>query len=272
MLREFVASVILTGRIRGRHPVSCLLIASPESGKTSIIIERNVKNLWVLTDVTGRGLIDLCKHHPEISHFAILDMGTMMSHKQQVNSYTFGILLAMTEEGLRTIAIPGTVETFDSRGRRAIIGAITAEMSKDKRRWWSKQGFSSRMIPFNYKYSDPLILKIKGMIDGQVQSDVILEGKTEKEAALENLRIPDFPVNVHVSAKMSQKIQTYTDQLASRLTELGIRRKIQFRTLACGHALIKKVDWKKGTSVGDQEIEFIENVMPFISYDKSNDL
>lgn len=255
MLREFVASVILTGRLKNYDPVSALLVAAPESGKTSIIVERSTKNVWPLTDVTGRGLIDICKNRPEISHLALLDLVTIMSHKKSVNSYTFGILNSMTEEGIRSIALPGTIETFD-HGRRAILGAITADLSEDKRRWWHKQGFTSRMLPFCYTYSDQLVIKIKGRIE---------KGKEKEPSKLESLRVPEVAIFVACNEKYAREIRHFSDLAAAKMQEIGIRRLKQFLGIASGHALLR--NWKNA-KIAQVDIDFIERILPHISFDK----
>ena len=255
LLREFVASVILTGRVKNCDPVSALLIAAPESGKTSIIVERSTKNVWPLTDVTGRALVELCKNRPEISHFALLDLVTIMSHKKTVNSYTFGILNAMTEEGIKSVALPGSVETFD-HGRRAILGAITADLSEDKRRWWHKQGFTSRMVPFCYTYSNELVLRIKGRIE---------RGSNSKQSKLDALHVPEAKIFVGCSVTRARAIRYISDIASARLEEIGIRRLKQFMALACGHALLRT--WKQPT-VNDKDIEFLERIQAHVSFDK----
>jgi len=42
-LREFVQALVLTGRLKDAPPVSAMISAEPERGKTSIVVEKHVK-------------------------------------------------------------------------------------------------------------------------------------------------------------------------------------------------------------------------------------
>ena len=80
LIREVVETVILTGRLKEHEPVSLLLVASPESGKTSVVLEKECSGVIALTDVTGRGLQDLCKMKQEVSHMVINDLVSVSEH------------------------------------------------------------------------------------------------------------------------------------------------------------------------------------------------
>jgi hypothetical protein len=259
LVREVVETVILTGRLREHNPVSMLLIASPESGKTSIVLEKECTGIIALTDVTGRGLQELCKAHPDICHIVINDLVAVSAHKASVSRYTMSMLNAMTEEGIQATAFPGKLETYE-HGRRGIIASIPTTMAHDGRQWWNKIGLSSRMLPFAFKHSEEMNLRIKTFI-------------TSNKAAMNSnhnaFPLPQVPLKVSISLAHAKAVQDIAEVISVKFQEEGYRRLKQFRAMACAHAVRRT--WKHPT-VTQKDVEFLREISPFISYTRTKEL
>lgn len=260
LVREVIESVIMTGRLQGHDPVSILLIASPESGKTSVVLEKECAGILALTDVTGRGLQELCKMRPEITHLVINDLVAVTAHKSSVSKYTIAMLNAMTEEGIMATAFPGNLEKF-ANGRRGIIASVPTTMARDKRNWWNKVGLSSRMIPFAFRHSDDLNIRIKALITSDRERE---EHKKNKV-----FPIPNGHIKVNIPSNYARTIQALAENVSQRMDEEGYRRLKQFRALACGHALLRA--WRT-PSVVEKDVEFLEKITPYISYTKPREI
>lgn len=90
---EVVQTVLLTGQLADEKPVSLLIIASPESGKTTAARRANIsvesdrpgEELAVaLTDTTGKGLLKTIREHPKASHMIFNDLAITTGHKSHV--------------------------------------------------------------------------------------------------------------------------------------------------------------------------------------------
>lgn len=255
LVREVIESVILTGRLKEHDPVSILLIASPESGKTSVVLEKECACMCVLTDCTGRGLQELCKMKPDITHICINDLVAVTAHKSSVSRYTMAMLNALTEEGIQATAFPGTVEQFKN-GRRGIIASIPTTMAKDRRQWWNKSGLSSRMLPFAFKHSEDLNIRIKAEITKDRKPPVKKKGL---------FHIPAAHIKVNIPPHHAKAIQSLAETVSSRMDEEGYRRLKQFRALASAHALLRT--WRN-PSVIEKDLDFLSRIVPYISYTK----
>lgn len=257
LVLELIESVIMTGKLTEHAPVSLALIADPEAGKTSIATAKKCRAIEVFTDVTGRGLIDFCRSNTECTHIVLNDLVAIMSHRATVNAYTQAVINAMTEEGLQSIAIPGSTITIEN-GKRGLIACQTFDLCRDGRAWWNKIGLNTRLLPFSFAHSSQLSLKIKAAID----SGSMRKHKKERK---ETLAIPLRPVMVRFPEKYVEQVRKISDAKSSELGEVGYRRLHQFRSLVCGHALRRS---RKRPSVGEPEIDFVERIYPYISYKK----
>lgn len=260
-LREVIETTILTGKIASIEPVSLLLIAAPESGKTSVILSKNCKAVQAFTDVTGRGLHEICKNNPDLTHIVINDMVALLSHKESVNRYTLSQLNAITEEGITSIATPRGIETFPA-GRRGVITSLTLDLTKDSRRWWNKVGFTSRMLPFCYVYSPDLIIRIKEDIDLHAGKN----GATPipKNGIVKNFLVPVRKLTVEYPSEIKNRIRVIADVRSVHLKEQGMRRLKQYHAMALAHAVWRN---KRRSTVTDKEVDFMKKLDLYVSYD-----
>lgn len=249
---EFVNTVVLTGSVENANPVSAMLIANPEQGKTSIVLEKSNDQVVSLTDVTGRGLQFLCQMKPDASHFIVNDMGIIAAHATKTKEFFYGMLLAMTEEGMKSIASPDGVQ-FIKTGRKGLIGCITSDQANDSRTWWHKRGLARRLIPFHYAYSEALIVKIKnGILNGR---HVSFE---EPKPAY-----PKIAIHVSLDHYLSEKIRQLSDKKASQLGQLGISLLLRYLTLAKAHALFR--NWKNAKVI-EEDVEFLQRIEPYVDW------
>jgi hypothetical protein len=251
---EFVHTIVLTGSVENANPVSAMIVANPEQGKTSVVLEKSCDSVIPLTDVTGKGLKFLCQMKPEASHFIINDMGIVMAHSGKSREYFFGMLLAMTEEGIRTTASPDGVETIKT-GKKAIIGCITSDQARDNRSWWQRRGLARRLVPFHYGYSEALVVRIK---------NEIVKGH---HVSFTDTLAPSYPkgkINVAMDAAHGEQMRKISDNKANRLGQLGISLLLRYQAMAKGHALYRS--WKN-PRVNDDDIDFLMRCDPYIDWE-----
>jgi len=257
LVRELVECVILTGRIKKIEPVSLLLIAAPESGKTSIALERPCTAIEAFADITGKGLHHILKERGhDITHIIINDMVAVLSHRQSVNKYTISQLNAWTEEGIHAIATPMGIERFNSGGvRGGVIASLTLELAKDSRMWWKKVGFTSRMLPFCYRYPDELNIRIKDFIDDN-------RGRKEDKKQAE-FKVPKEEKIIEYPELYAKHVRRLADSRSIALKEDGKRRLKQYHALIQAHALWRKTN---KPSVIEKDLDFLFAIDRFVSY------
>jgi hypothetical protein len=284
---EVVQTVLMTGQLvyeKNEKPVSLLLIASPESGKTTVARKANLsiesdrrgEELAVaLTDATGNGLLKILKEHPKATHIIFNDFSFVTGHKSQVTNHLFNIISALTEEGIDKTADPGGIHLYGEEGLKGVIACITPELVRDKRLIWNRTGLTTRMLPFFYEQGLSIRLKAEKYHAG------LKDYATENEER--TLTLPKKKMHVTISTSYREQILELAKDLAKKLSREGrskknphykeksFRRIIQFITLAKAHSLLMQPDDKK-PRVHKKDIEFLRKLSRFVSYRKPEDL
>lgn len=270
LVRELVETVILTGCIRDCDPCSLLLIAAPESGKTSVVLERPCRAIEAFADITGRGIhMVLAEKGKDITHIVINDLVAVLSHRQSVNRYTISQLNALTEEGLEKISTPAGIQIFKG-GRKGVIASLTLEMAKDARHWWHKTGFASRMLPFCYYYPDDLIIKIKELIDDTRGRTIRLNGDdAHKKLSPKEFKTPIQPITVKYPDLVLKDIRHIADIRSLVMKEQGMRRLKQYHALAQAHAMLR---CRTNPVVSELDVDFMKKIDLYVSYTEAHSL
>jgi hypothetical protein len=260
LISEFVDSIIHTGFLMNDSPQSAMLIATPESGKTSIVENKNCRSVLMVSDMIGSGLLEELSKKSYVKHIIINDMIAVMAHKEVTNQRTFAVMSALTEEGLGQVMMPGNLSVNFGGRKVGFVCCIPSEMVTDGRRWWNKTGFASRFIPFNYEYSEGLQIEIK--------KTVIISGAYERANHNIKLSMPLKRYDVAIDEKEARLIQSIADLISKKMeNEKGIRRGKQLRALARGHALIEK-----RLIVNADDIKFLQRIGPHVNYTLSKEL
>jgi hypothetical protein len=275
---EVVQTVLLTGQLSDEKPVSLLIIASPESGKTTAAREANIsvssdrrgEELAVaLTDTTGKGLLKVIREHPNASHVIFNDLAIAAGHKPHVAKYLFSVISAMTEEGISRTADPAGVEAYGEEATKGVIGCITPRLVRDQRFLWNVTGLITRMLPFFYCQGVNMQLKVRryhaGLLkisDHPDKSSTLWLPKEKVHVPMGKYKEPILKLAQDVARKLSKEGASRKDP---DYEELGYRRIIQFRSLAKSNSLLTHPDDKE-PRVHRVNVEFLQKLSRFVSF------
>jgi hypothetical protein len=249
ILGAVVRAAILSTRVQceGTMPVCLFVVAPFEQGKTRLVLENSSEDSLILTDCTGMGLLEALQMNPKATTVIINDLSVATGHRASVNKLTISILNSLAEEGTYKIAMP-KMQHLDLRGRKVnIIACCVPELVEDRRNWWYKSGFMSRMLTLHFQHSINLQLQIhKAIKDG------------DKDFPSPSLVVPEKPVRIAIPAREAELLH----QLASLVyggKETGYRKHKQIRSLAAGHCI-----GRGGTTVNEKDLEFIKLAIPYL--------
>lgn len=161
-LKKMIECALVSPYIKDEKPISLLIVAKPESGKSSVMKQyRENKGIVYLSDCTTYGITrDILPKivSGETKTIMIPDLITPLSKQTKTRQSFTAFLNNLIEEGVAKIATYSTVWNKDASAN--VITAITDEALRDARHNWAKMGFLSRFVVFSYSYSISTVTEI----------------------------------------------------------------------------------------------------------------
>ena len=181
-IRLIIELAIWSAYIKGEQPVSVLLAAPVEAGKTEILLLfSESQGVAVLTDATAYGIIrDYGKLIADktVRHIIFPDLIKALSRGKETVHGFIALLNSLVEEGvLRVSTYASTVAPPEYSANTivppkpvkcGIIAALPRKVLEDGRHQWSRMGFMSRMIPVSYRYAVDTQLRIHRSISKRI--------------------------------------------------------------------------------------------------------
>ncbi len=144
-LKKIIECALISPYIKDEKPISLLIVAKAESGKSSAMKQyRENKGVVYITDCTAYGITrDILPKmvSSEIKTIMIPDLITPLSKQTKTRQSFIAFLNNLIEEGVAKITTYSTVWNKDVKAN--VITAVTDEALKDARHNWAKMGFFS---------------------------------------------------------------------------------------------------------------------------------
>ncbi|MCW3976826.1 MAG: hypothetical protein NWE77_02715 [Candidatus Bathyarchaeota archaeon] len=221
-LQKMIECVLLSPYIKDEKPLSLLIVAKPESGKTSVMkAYRENKGIVYVTDCTAYGLTRevLPKMvSGEIKTIMIPDLLTPLSKAHKTRQSFIAFLNNLIEEGVAKIATYAMI--WDRNVKANVITAVTDQALFDGRHEWAKMGFLSRFIVFSYSYNISTVVQILNLY-------------SQRGLATRNMKVklPRRYATVHLPDHMADQLNPIAMKIGQQCELYGIRAKINLRTL-----------------------------------------
>lgn len=252
-LEKMIECTLISPYIKNENPISLLIVAKPESGKSTMMKEyRENKGIVYLTDCTAYGITrDILPKivSGEIKTIMIPDLITPLSKQTRTRQSFVAFLNNLIEEGVAKIVTYSTV--WNKEAKANVITAITDQSLEDGRHNWAKMGFLSRFIVFTYSYNISTVIQI-------------LNRYSEQGLSLKNRKVK-LPKSKQVNIKLPREIADKLDPIAMKIGEqfrlYGFRAKINFRSLL--KCLAYRNGRKEVTEAEYQEFVELANYMNF---------
>jgi len=250
-LLDAIELVIWSGLIKDEKPLSLMIVASAESGKTQALMKYNINDgIAYMTDCTAFGLqrdIIPLVEKGEIKHIMIPDLLKPLSRKQSTVNTFVTFLNALIEEGIADILTYVSQPTRKIKGLKCgLITSITADELKDQRHRWVSMGFLSRCLPFSYSYSQKTVKEI---------FDYIMSEKYQEESKIK-LKLPKKPKDIKISKRFAEKVKPFSYAFAEPNKVYGFRFQTQLQVLMKANALRNK-----RKAVNNKDYKKVEDLM-----------
>jgi hypothetical protein len=241
-LKKTIEAVLLSAYIKNEKPISLLIVAKPESGKTSVMaLYKKTKGVVLITDCTAHGIQrDILPQivNGEIKTIMIPDLTTPLAKPTKTRQALVALFNNLIEEGVAKVTT--YVMTWEREVKANLITALTKDTLEDERHKWGKMGFTSRFLCFSYKYDNKTVNRI-------------LESYSEHGLKFEsvNLKVPKKPVDITLSKEMADRLNPMAKKIGKRFELYGIRAKINLRvllkalSLRNGHDQVTEADYRE---------------------------
>ncbi len=203
-LQKVVECALISPYIKDEKPLSLLIVAKAESGKTSVMkTYRQNKGIAYVSDCTAYGITrDILPKmlSGEVMTLVIPDLITPLSKSTKTRQSFVAFLNNLIEEGIAKITTYANI--WDKDVKANVITAVTDEALKDGRHEWAKMGFLSRFIIFTYSYKPSTIMQI-------------LNSYSEHGLNIREVKVK-FP-NKRINIELSEEIADRIDPIAIRI-------------------------------------------------------
>jgi len=244
-LKKMLECALISPYIKNEKPISLLIVAKPESGKSSLMKQyRENKGIVYLTDCTAYGITrDVLPKivSEEIKTIMIPDLLTPLSKQTKTRQSFVAFLNNLIEEGIAKITTYSTIWNKDAKAN--VVTAVTDEALRDARHGWAKMGFLSRFIVFSYSYGISTVMEI-------------LDSYSRHGLSIENneIKLPKSQVSILLPKEIADKLNPIAMKMGEQFNLYGFRAKINLRNL------LKSLAFRNGKkTVTDHEFkEFLE--------------
>lgn len=250
-IEYLIKLAVVTPFIRGEKPVSIMLLAPPEHGKTELLKKfANVESVFYTTDFNSFTFSEFALQYPKKRTVMIPDFTRVTKRRYSTSINSLTIMNAITEEGWRGRLPLGQV--IEKPIVANVITALTKEELEDKRHKWAKIGFLSRFLPVSYKYAE----KTKSLIRDYIK-DRIYRGEKPYDSSF----LPKEEVDVLLPRDIAEKIESIVLDISAEENILGFRLQRQLQTLAMANAALKGE-----SKVTESDYEIVKEISKFINY------
>jgi hypothetical protein len=232
---EFVKACLYTAFLKdSEKPVSFLLAAEPESGKTGALKAfADGERVHYLTTGTAYGITrDLLPRikNKQARYLLMGDLNVFTGMPVKTKNALVNFLSALIEEGVWNISTYA-VSLSNLEPVKCGFGAtVTPGLLTDGRtKKWIQSGFMSRLMVMSYSYSSDLVSKIKA---GQIR------GLDVEEPPV----LPDREYDVTIPNRYDSTITDWSDKVGETFKTYGIRAHRDLRQLAKALALVRVIE------------------------------
>lgn len=230
------------------HPVNLLIVAKPESGKTSAMDSfPQIKGMYYTNNITQAVIVSKILpmiENESLKHLLIPDLLNAIEKDYTTKKGFLNMTKTLIEEGITNLDTFNmrTHKTYDPPVKCGLITAITSESyqgywDQKSSQWrggikheWRTLGLLSRFVPFSYQYELSKINRIFQFIANEEQQKPV-ESKAQ-------FRLKRKMTEVKGDSGLFQKLELSSQQIGQESGGYGFRLQRSMQTLAKANAFL----------------------------------
>ncbi len=275
-LTKMIKLVLQSSYIKdSKKPVSLLILAKPESAKTSAIMEfQHIQGTFTTNAITQQQIVEKILPMIEsknLKHLIIPDILNCLGVAKSTRQGFENMVKSMIEEGITSLDkfFLRTNKVYNPPLRCGLITAITTESydgyfnpltqrtEGGLKHEWRKSGLLSRFLPFSYSYSVSKVAKIFRYIH---KEDTSLKKKNIE-------RIKRSPVEINGNPELFTQLDHISMDIGKSISGYGIRVTESLQSLVKANAILRTIAEKpKTVHVKQEDVDEILNLGTWINY------
>jgi len=267
-LLNAIKLVLQTGYIRrAETPVNLLVLAKPESGKTSAMNAFKIKGTYTTNNITQSVIVSKILPMIEnqgLKHIIIPDILNAIEKDYTTKKGFLNIMKSLIEEGITSLDTFNlrTNKVYDPPIKCGLITAITSESFQGfydpktqqfvggARQYWRSLGLLSRFLPFSYEYEISKIHRIFKFIESE-----------ENQQPPSKQTIRRKMVEVEGNPALFTQFELLSASVGKEVGGYGLRIQRSLQTLVKANAVLNN-----RTKVTEEDVERVLRLGNWMNY------
>jgi predicted RNase H-like HicB family nuclease len=210
-LKAHIKYCVCSGFVKDERPLSTLIIANPERGKSTEVMKFPASGSIVVNDLTSYGLGEIIeimieKERRLFHHLIIPDLERISARSRKSRAELLANLQIAMQEGITRVQTYNTKINLNPPIQLGVVMCTTPDDLGDRRSVFRRLGFLSRLIPFSFDFSAEQKVQIMDFV------------KEDKHLEMETFPIKNKKkVKVFIPETMKDKLKLYAKIMALRI-------------------------------------------------------
>jgi hypothetical protein len=249
-LESIIKLCLYSGHLSNEVPVSLLIIASVEEGKSELVkLYADNDGVAFPHDATAYGIIKayskrltaLVPHEQRIRHIVFPEFIHCLRRTKETVGTLLAFLNGLVGEGVKEIQTFAVRQQLSQPMSAGIIVCLAIDEFDEWKANWGKSGFLSRLLPVTYTYS--------GRIEEQIFDNLF--GRGYKSEVPFHFNWPPAPADIVLPKPFAAALKPVAKEIAKSISQTagsfrtlrGFRSQVALQRLAMASALSEGRDW-----------------------------
>lgn len=248
-------------------PTNLLIIAKPESGKTSAMTTFDIKGTFTTNNLTQAVIVSKFLpmiENKNLKHLIIPDIINCIGKDIKTRKGFLNMIKTLVEEGITSLDTfhMRTHKVYDPPVKCGLITAITSDSYYGEynpitqrteggvKHYWKRIGLLSRFMPFSYAYEFAKIRKIFKFIESEEGGKSTVDGKIKRRTVV-----------VKGNPLLFAQLEMLSTSIGKEVGGYGIRPQKNLQALVKAHALLNG-----RTEIAQEDVDKILQLGNWMNY------
>lgn len=269
-LEDFCKYILYTGFVKNApRPVSGLIVAPPERGKSTEAQRYEGLGVVTLQDLTSYGIDRYINNMTEkdqamFHHVVIPDLEKIGSRSRTVREELLSKMRILMDEGLQQVCTGRDLLNLKTPLRLGFLMCTTPEDIGDRRSIFRSLSWQSRCIPFTFEFSENLKVRVLDFVEKEEHNEAqkkYLKREEKVDVSLPTIYAEKLTLPAKILSRYLERFSKIDPISKKQGSLIGIRPKENFMTLLKAIAL-----YNGSNSVQQEHLDIFYDLFRWMNY------